>query len=311
MSDRLNLEDSFDVLGDVLETLRFRGTIFFRAELAAPWGIAMEPSGNPRFHMALAGACFVGGDGHDAVPVEEMDIVMLPTGNAHWIADQPGRTLVPSQLASEACELGRPLFQDGEISHRLMCGIVHFDQESPHPLLDSLPEILHFQGLEAGQPIWSTVTLIDAELRATKGSGSTIVDRLTEVLFLQLLNDYAERSEEARGFLVALRDRRLHRALTLIHQQPDYRWSLSSLGEQVGMSRATLVRHFRDAIGVAPMTYIANWRLMKAHKLIKYSSRTLDHIAISVGFGSARSMSKSFQRHYGCTPNQLRRRIKA
>ena len=87
--------------------------------------------------------------------------------------------------------------------------------------------------------------------------------------------------------------------------------ALASLGEQVGMSRATLVRHFRDAIGVAPMTYIANWRLMKAYKLIKYSSRTLDHIALSVGFGSARSMSKSFQRHYGCTPNQLRRRIKA
>ncbi len=311
MSDRLNSESGFDVLGDVLGTLRFRGTIFFRSELAAPWGMSLEPSGTPRFHMALSGNCFVGDDAHDAVSVEEMDIVLLPTGNAHWIADQPGRTLVPSLLAGEACELGSPLFQDGEISHRLMCGIVHFDQESSHPLLDSLPEILHFQGLDSKQPIWSTVTLIDAEMRAAKGAGGTIVDRLTEVLFLQLLNHYAERGDEARGFLVALRDRRLHRALTLIHQQPDYRWSLSSLGEQVGMSRATLVRHFRDAIGVAPMTYIANWRLMKAYNLIKYSSKTLDHIALSVGFGSARSMSKSFQRHYDCTPNQLRRRLKA
>jgi AraC-like DNA-binding protein len=311
VSDRLNDEVSFDVLGDVLETLRFRGSIFFRSELAAPWGMSLELTGIPRFHIALSGDCFVGDDDHDAVKVEEMDIVMLPTGSSHWIADQPGRKLVPSQLAGEACELGNPLFQQGEITNRLMCGVVHYDQESPHPLLDSLPDILHFPKLDSSQPIWSTVTLIDAEMRRAEGHGGTIVDRLTEVLFLQLLNYYAEQSDNAPGFLVALRDRRLQRALTLIHREPAFDWSLSSLGEQVGMSRATLVRHFKDAIGVAPMTYIANWRIMKAYNLIKYSSTPLEQIAESVGFGSARTLNKSFQRHYDCTPNELRRRLQS
>jgi AraC-like DNA-binding protein len=236
---------------------------------------------------------------------------MLPSGNSHWIADQPGRKLVPSQLASEACELGNPLFQQGQITNRLMCGIVHYDQESPHPLLDSLPDILHFPKMDPAQPIWSTVTLIDAEMRRAEGSGGTIVDRLTEVLFLQLLNYYAEQSDNAPGFLIALRDRRLQRALTLIHKEPAFNWSLSALGDQVGMSRATLVRHFKDAIGVAPMTYIANWRIMKAYNLIKYSSTPLEQIAESVGFGSARTLNKSFQRHYDCTPNELRRRLQS
>lgn len=311
MSDRLNDEANYDVLGDVLETLRFRGSIFFRSELAAPWGMSLELTGIPRFHIALSGNFFVGGDDHDAVQVGEMDIVMLPTGNSHWIADQPGRELVPSQLAGEACELGNPLFQQGEITNRLMCGIVHYDQESPHPLLDSLPDILRFPKLESSQPIWSTVTLIDAEMRRGEAQGGTIVDRLTEVLFLQLLNYYAEQSGNAPGFLVALRDRRLQRALTLIHKEPAFNWSLSSLGDQVGMSRATLVRHFKDAIGVAPMTYIANWRIMKAYNLIKYSSTPLEQIAESVGFGSARTMNKSFQRHYDCTPNELRRKLQS
>ena len=299
------------MLGDVLETLRFRGSIFFRSELAAPWGMSLELTGIPRFHIALSGNFFVGGDDHDAVKIKEMDIVMLPTGNSHWIADQPGRKLVPSQLASEACELGNPLFQQGEITNRLMCGIVHYDQESPHPLLDSLPDILHFPNLNSSQPIWSTVTLIDAEIRRAEGLGGTIVDRLTEVLFLQLLNYYSEQSDNAPGFLVALRDRRLQRALTLIHKEPAFNWSLSSLGYQVGMSRATLVRHFKDAIGVAPMSYITNWRIMKAYNLIKYSSTPLEQIAESVGFGSARTLNKSFQRHYDCTPNELRRRLQS
>jgi AraC-like DNA-binding protein len=311
VSDRLNDENSYDVLGDVLETLRFRGSIFFHSELAAPWGMSLELTGTPRFHIALSGHCFVGDDDHEAVKVEEMDIVMLPTGSSHWIADQPGRNLVSSQLAGEACELGNPLFQQGEITNCLMCGIVHYDQDSPHPLLDSLPDILHFPKLDSSPQIWSTVTLIDTEMRRAKGHGGTIVDRLTEVLFLQLLNYYADQGDNASGFLVALRDRRLQRALILIHKEPAFNWSLSSLGDQVGMSRATLVRHFKDAIGVAPMTYIANWRVMKAYNLIKYSSTSLEQIAESVGFGSARTLNKSFQRHYDCTPNELRRRLQS
>lgn len=311
MPDRLNDAISFDVIGDVLETFRFRGSIFFHSDLAAPWGMSLELTGIPRFHIALSGNCFVGDDDHAAVRVEEMDIVMLPTGSSHWIADQPGRKLIASQLAGEACELGNPLFQHGEITNRLMCGIVHYDQESRHPLLDSLPGILHFPKLNSSHPIWSTVALIDVEMQRAGGSGGTIVDRLTEVLFLQLLNNYAEKNDNASGFILALRDRRLQRVLTLIHKKPAFNWSLAILGDQVGMSKATLVRHFKDAIGVAPMSYIANWRIIKAYNLIKYSSTPLEQIAGSIGFGSARTLNKSFQRHYGYTPNEMRRRLQA
>lgn len=308
MSERLNNIDDFDVLGDVLDTLRFRGSIFFRSELAAPWGMQLETMGSPRFHIALSGECFVGGDDDKTVKVEDMGIVMLPAGNSHWIADQPGRKLISSTRAGEACELGDPLFQQGKITNHLMCGIVHYDRESPHPLLDSLPKILNFPKFESGDPIWYTITLIDAEMRRAKGRGRTIIDRLTEVLFLQLLNYYAEQNQESAGFFVALRDQRLLRALSLIHGAPAFDWTLSTLGEHVGMSRATLVRHFREALGMAPMTYILNWRIMKAYSLAKYTSKPLEQIADTVGFGSARTLSKAFQWHYNCTPNELRRR---
>ena len=307
MSERLKEKSEFDVLGDVLETLRFRGSIFFRSELAAPWGMSFARLDIPRFHIALAGNCFVGADEDAAVKVQKMDVVMLPNGNSHWIADQPGRKLIPSERAGEACELGNPLFQQGKITNRLMCGLVHFDQESTHPILDSLPRILHFSKLKPTAPIWVTVTLIDAEMGRAQGRVGPIVDRLSEVLFLQLLNHYVNENKEETGFLTALSDRRVRHALALIHRELNFDWSLSSLGERIGMSRATLVRHFQDAIGVAPMTYIANWRMMKAYSLIKYSSATLEQIAETVGFGSARTLSKAFQRHYGCTPNDLRR----
>ena len=302
------LNEYMDVLGDVLETLRFRGSIFFRSELAAPWGMSLAPMGIPRFHIAFSGNCFVGTDQNDSVQVQEMGIVMLPRGDSHWIADQPGRELIPSECADNACELGMPLFQDGQITNHLMCGLVHFDKEAPHPMLDSMPEVMHFPKLNSNDPVWMTVMLIDSEIRRTQDHRTPIIERLTEVLFLQLLNHYVSAHKEATGFFAALRDRRVHRALTLTHREPEFPWTLSSLGERVGMSRATLTRHFQEAVGVAPMAYITNWRIMKAYNAIKYSAAPLEHIARSTGFGSARTLTRAFQRQYACTPNELRQR---
>ena len=307
MPERLNPALPFDVLGDILETLRFRGSLFFHSDLAAPWGMSLSETGIPRFHIVLAGECFVGSGNHGAVKAKGADIVMLPNGSSHWIADQPGRKLVPSSTAGEACELGNPLFQTGKITNRLMCGLVHYDQGASHPILDALPEMMHFSMLESAGPIWSVVNLIDAEMQRNQNRFSRIVDRLTEVLFLQLLNHYVQEHDSTTGFLAALRDRRVYRALSLIHQEPDFHWTLASLGERVGMSRATLVRRFQDVIGVPPMAYIADWRIMKAHSLVKYSATPFEHIADATGFASARTLSRAFQRHYGCTPNELRR----
>lgn len=310
MSDRLNVSDGFDLIGDVLETLRFRGTIFFRSDLAAPWGISLEPVDTPRFHIALAGSCYVAESESEPVAVQEMDIIMLPTGNAHWIADAPGRDLVSATRAGRACELGEPLFQQGEVSNRLLCGIVHYDQDSSHPLLDTLPSLLHFPKLEPKDPIWVTATLIDTEMSRSNDYSVSIVDRLTEVLFLQLLHYQVERAGNATGFLAALQDRRVNKALSLIHRDPAFDWTLDLLGQEVGMSRATLVRQFQDAVGIAPMAYVANWRIAKAHNLVSYSTRSFEDIADATGFASARTLSRSYQRRYGSTPRKMRRAMK-
>ena len=79
----LNDDVNFDVLGDILETLRFRGSIFFSSELAAPWGLSLDIVGIPRFHIALLGKSFVGGDSGEAIKVQHGEIMMLPSGNPH------------------------------------------------------------------------------------------------------------------------------------------------------------------------------------------------------------------------------------
>lgn len=305
----ISKHSNFNIVEDILDTLRFRGSIFFQSKLAAPWGMSLEKEGNPRFHIALNGSFYVGeSEKSKAVNVNQMDIIMLPQGDKHWIADQTNRDLIPSQQAGEACELGNPLFQQGVITNKLICGQVRYDKEILHPILDSLPAVLHFTSIEPSDPIWMTVILIDTEMERTQVNRSSIIDRLTEVLFLQLLHKYMNDNKEISGFFSALRNHRIHHVLELIHKNPEIQWSIKSLGEKVGMSRATLARQFKTAVGTTPISYISDWRMMKAHHLLKYSSGSIEQIAETVGFSTARTLNKAFLRHYSYTPSKLRRK---
>jgi len=307
VSEQIKLNDGdFNVIGDVFETLRFRGSVFFASKLAAPWGFLLEQSAFPRFHVSISGSFYLSTGNKNVVCVQEREIIMLANDGKHWIADQPDRELIPSEQARKACRLGQPLFQQGKITNHIVCGLVNYDRKLSHPVFDSFPSILHFSKFEPSDPIWVLVNLIVAEMNRTNGCGGLIVDRLAEALFLQLMNRYFLENKETIGFFAALKDRQVHQALKLIHKEPASEWSLSLLSERVGMSRATLVRHFQDTIGIPPMAYVMNWRILKAYNLIKSSSIPLEKVAESVGFMSAKTLSKTFQRYYDCTPSELR-----
>jgi len=304
------INSSATVLTDVLDKLHFRGSIFFRSRLAAPWGMSLSNLNNPRFHIALSGDCYIGVDdaSNTVINMKHMDILMLPHGEMHWIADQPGRKLTPSEQAGDACELGMPLFQNGEITNKLICGLIDYEKDVLHPLVDALPSVLHFSGIKQNDPVWMTVLLIDAEMENAQTNHTSIIDRLTEVLFMQLLNKHMSDNKEITGFFAALHDKRICRALELIHKNPKFQWSIDLLAEQANLSGATLIRRFNSTVGVPPMTYLLKWRMIKAHNLIKYSSKTIDEISGMVGFSSARTLTKAFLSHYKMTPSQLRRK---
>jgi AraC-like DNA-binding protein len=296
-----------EVLDDILETLRFRGSIFFHSSLAAPWGMSLMSSSTPRFHVALEGGFYIG-TSDNQVAVKPMEIVMLPSGDMHWIADQENRKLVASEDAGHACELGKPLFQVGDITNRLMCGLVEHEDAISHPIISSLPPIFHLSDIHEEDSIWMTVLQIDREIQRSGNRKNTIIDRLTEVLFVQLLNQYISENDHLVGFLAALREPKIGKTLQLIHKNPEVHWTLDMISEEVGMSRATLQRKFKSELDISPITYLNRWRIAKAYQLVKYSSQSLDRVADSIGFSDARTLRTAFQRQYDITPSELRRK---
>lgn len=307
MAERINRLLTTEILGDILDTLRFRSTIFLRSQLAAPWGFSFDPVTTPRFHISLGGEFFFGaGESRPPLSVKEMEIVLLPVGQSHWIADRPGRDLVPSERVDEACALARAQAVPGAATNQMMCGRTYLDPDLTHPLFAALPSVVHLESLDHDSRIWRLVQLIDAEIANGQALGSPIINRLTEALFLQLLQEMVARDEAAIGFVAALRDPQLRKVLRVIHQQPAEGWTIDDLAAQAAMSRASLIRRFRKSVGAAPIEYLTRWRLLKAHRLVKHSAHPIERVANDVGFSSAQTLTRAFKRQFGYPPNRLR-----
>ena len=86
---------------------------------------------------------------------------------------------------------------------------------------------------------------------------------------------------------------------------------LDDLARISGMSRSSLIRHFRSAFGTTPMMYLQKLRLIRSAELLKNTDFTLKEIAEMTGFQSDSYFFRIFHRAYGMTPQTFRLRKKA
>lgn len=89
------------------------------------------------------------------------------------------------------------------------------------------------------------------------------------------------------------------------YHDPEY--SIGVLTRRLGISRASLHRHFLSAYGISPGEYILRLRIEKARELLLRSRHSVKSVAYSVGFSDPLYFSKLFKRHIGISPLAYRR----
>jgi len=304
-----------DVLTTVIETLRVRGSVFCRSELRPPWGMSLQARGVAHFHVVERGRCVLRLRGmRHPVRLDTGDLVMVPRDGGHVLSDPevvPSRAMIAvEELDSHGacrylCNAGRG------VETRLICGAFRFERDHVHPLLSLLPPLIHLPSADGQVPEWleATVRLLAAETRAPRAGTETIVTRLTDVIFVQLLRAWAERLPIGQGgWLGALRDPQIGAALGLIHREPHKPWTIATLAAAVGSSRSPFAARFRELVGEPPLTYLTQWRMQSAAALLGEGMLTLGEIAERVGYESLPAFSKAFKRRTGGSPSSWRRR---
>lgn len=190
-----------------------------------------------------------------------------------------------------------------------VCASLEFGAGLSNPLARALPDVMVIRlrdmpGLEL------SLQLLFQEAAEHHCGRQAMLDRLMEVVFIQVLRDAMDQQRVQVGLLAGLADPRLVKAINAMHETPARAWSLEDLSAISGMSRARFAARFHDVVGMTPGHYLSEWRLAIAQSLLR-QGKPVQWISDTVGYGSASALSRAFRSHVGLSPTEWLRKQSA
>ncbi len=203
----------------------------------------------------------------------------------------------------------RPLphrvLMDSDTGADLTCAHLRFEGGSASPIAATLPPFVCLP-LEQVPGLDSVLSLLFAEAFSQNCGRAALLDRLFEVVLIQVLRHLMDSGQTQVGMLAGLADPRLRRAIVAMHEQPAEEWSLEALAARAGMSRSVFANSFRDTVGCTPGVYLQRWRVSLVQQSLR-QGRALKLIADDVGYGSEAALSRAFKAHTGSSPREWKR----
>ncbi|HEY6728678.1 MAG TPA: AraC family transcriptional regulator [Polyangiaceae bacterium] len=309
-----------DLLSDLLESVRLSGSVFFQASFSSPWRVRSASTealaaalrmGNQQlilFHYVAEGACWAEVEGA-RVELASGDVFVLPFGHEHVMGQGEARdTREVSQLFPAPPPWRRPpriTTGGGGASTEIVCGFLHADAALFNPLFEALPKLLVVPAASGPRAalLRASVDFLVQEL-AQEGPGvASVTARLSELLFVEALRQHTSSlGGDEVGWLAALREPGIRRALEAMHHEPQRDWNADELAKLAAMSRTVFFERFSELVGTAPTRYLTRWRLQRAAHWLLDSDRSMAEIAERVGYGSEAALGRAFKRECGQSP---------
>ncbi|AAZ27265.1 AraC family transcriptional regulator [Colwellia psychrerythraea] len=300
-----------DSLSSILKSVRLQGSVYFNACFASPWGLDLDQNQRAYFHLIIRGACYLQlGDKKEQL--QGGDIIILPHGTAHQLFDDPSSVRVNATGVVPGLIDGINPFEG--VGHSqdidILCGYFNFNNSTPSYFLNALPDVIHltqehrthFSFLD------NALSFITQETKMKNLGREILIDRVTELLFVQIMRVYININGNEENIFSALSDRTLSEALQLMHTESDKNWTVESLAKAIGMSRSRFSEHFHNYIGETPMRYLHTCRMEVAKQKIEETESTLNIISEEVGYASDSAFKKAFKKFFGNTPSTFRQK---
>ena len=320
-------QSSTDTLSEVLREVRLTGSVFFLVDALTPW-VAAAPSAAlllpaifPRaqhlisYHVVRQGRCWCHMPQREPTLLSAGDVLVVPHGDPYSLSSEPD---LRSDWSLEATlnwfrdmAQGKGPFvvsEGGAGPQRLqiVCGFLGCDVFPFNPVLAGLPKLLQVRlsNEEAsGDRLENLIEYAVAEARDRSAGSRCVLLRISELMFVELVRQYLlSMPPMDMGWLAALRDPVVGRALALLHQRPCERWTLESLAHDSITSRSVLAERFTQFLQEPPMQYLARWRMHLAAQRLRDSQSKIAQVAFEVGYQSEAAFSRAFKKLLGVSP---------
>jgi AraC family transcriptional regulator, alkane utilization regulator len=316
-----------DALSSVLKSVRLEGALYLDAEFTAPWSMRGQfgtASVKHRlagaehvvyFHWLTEGTCKVKlADRAEVLDVSAGDLVLFPQDDRHLMGSDLHVAPLDGENFNGGSEPAPALVPvrhgGGGVPTKFVCGYLACNRTVCRPLLDALPRLLRIpigDGV-ASSMLRELLRLGVQESSTARPGGQSTLTRLAELAFVEALRRHAESlPPDGKGWLAAVRDAHVGRALALLHDEPGRAWTVDELAREVALSRSALAERFTALMGEPPMQYLMRWRLALAARTLRSGSEALVRVAERSGYESPAAFNRAFKREFGMPPAAWRR----
>lgn len=319
---------SVDILSDALDTLDAGAAVFFRGSLAPPWTVlipqanqVLDLMGRPAhvdtvlmFHAVVRGSPTLQlGVSGPPTQLQAGDLVLLNLDQEHRLGEGRGGACLTMESIVQGHDFRSPLvFDSGAGPHavKLICGGFFLRNTALHPLVSGLPPLTRVRSDGHFDKVAILLSLLAEESESGAMGSRTVVRRLADLLLVEMLRSVID-GEQHRGWLSALSDPVLRRALGAVHADPAADWSVPDIARAAGVSASGLTVRFRQVLGQPPARYLTHWRMHLATRLLQDDELSLTDVAERVGYGSVEAFSRTFKRTVGRAPGLWRHQTAA
>jgi len=214
---------------------------------------------------------------------------------------------LPRESVSNRYEILR--HGEGGAPTTMICALVRFDHPAAQRLIGLLPKLIRVDTWQSPEMEWiqSTLRFIAAEAQQLNAGGETVITRLADILVIQAVRAWIAHAPAAQtGWLGALRDRQIGRAIAMIHRDPACNWTVATLAGRVGMSRSAFSARFTQLVGESAMRYAVRWKMQAALAQLQETDASLTELATRLGYDSDAAFSRAFKRVFGTAPSAFR-----
>lgn len=277
-----------DALSRVFSLLRVQNRWAGEFSWGQDWCLSFGPYPGIRIYAVLLGECFLQVEGVDEpVRGEADDCLLLPTGRPFRV----GSDLSLPSISIDASTLPAgdvPTFiVESSVAFRGIGGYFTFEGGQGEFLMQALPAILHIRQEGDRAVLRWLLDRLAQELCVPQPGSSLAMQQLATLLLVQALRVHLEEGAGAgTGWFLALADKRIDAAITAMHEEPAFRWTLDSLSRRAGMSRTGFAVLFKSLVGKAPLEYLTEWRMLLAGDLLTRTPKPLAVIAEELGYSS-------------------------
>lgn len=296
-------------LDQILSALSVEIDAFAICTIASDAGIAVPRLDLIEVHFVLAGTLHLAVEGCEPMLLEPGSVIVVPPGLEQDMAgsEAPLVRHSPAAICAKRVD-GFDVYAasgvDGE-AVRVVCGEIQADVSGLYgpfggitrPIAASLGDVPFVRHAFA--------TML-AEVNMPGIASRTLCGALMKACLVLVLRHHI--AEHGTQMLPGIFRRPwLSKAISAVLERPADPHSVASLASLAGRSRSSFAKEFTDEIGITPMEFVNQTRLLRASALLRQTPLPVATIATRVGFASRSHFSRAFRATYAVDPTSWRR----